>query len=135
VETWTREARSEGVFVTVPAEAQQALMFLAPETGGDFNTLRKAVHDRPGVLCPRRPGSAGGQLGPDAGGSLSGQVKVTSQTDLKALKEHAEMAARSLGSRSQDCFDKPIDQQAPAWRRTPKDWCWTTPTRNRWCRN
>ena len=32
VETWTREAREEGVFVTVPAEAQQALIFLAPET-------------------------------------------------------------------------------------------------------
>lgn len=32
VETWTREARDEGVFVTVPPEAQQALLFLAPET-------------------------------------------------------------------------------------------------------
>src|SRR5271166_2909764 len=27
VETWNRAVRSEGVFVTVPAEAQQALMF------------------------------------------------------------------------------------------------------------
>src|SRR5208337_4738016 len=34
VETWSREAHDEGVFVTVPAEAQQALLFLAPETGG-----------------------------------------------------------------------------------------------------
>ncbi len=50
VETWTREARSEGVFVTVPREAQQALIFLVPETGGDFSTLRKAVHDRPGAF-------------------------------------------------------------------------------------
>src|ERR1700683_4606461 len=31
VETWSREAREEGVFVTVPLEAQQALIFLAPE--------------------------------------------------------------------------------------------------------
>ena len=38
VETWSREARDEGVFVIVPAEAQQALIFLAPETGGDFNS-------------------------------------------------------------------------------------------------
>src|SRR5208337_2015141 len=36
VETWTRNVREEGVFVTVPAEAQQALLFGAPETGGDF---------------------------------------------------------------------------------------------------
>src|SRR5215472_7229699 len=40
VETWTHEAREEGVFVSVPKEAQQALIFLAPETGGDFSTLR-----------------------------------------------------------------------------------------------
>src|SRR5579859_5298591 len=40
VETWTRAAREEGVFVNVPQEAQQALLFLAPETGGDFSTLR-----------------------------------------------------------------------------------------------
>ncbi len=48
VETWTRAAREEGTFVTVPAEAQQALLFLAPETGGDFDTLRDAVRGRPG---------------------------------------------------------------------------------------
>jgi hypothetical protein len=51
VETWTREAREEGVFVTVPAEAQQALIFLAPETGGDFSTLRKRCADGPAHLC------------------------------------------------------------------------------------
>ena len=50
VETWTRAAHDEGVFVTVPAEAQQALLFLAPETGGDFNTLRKAVAAAPARL-------------------------------------------------------------------------------------
>src|ERR1700683_4013668 len=51
VETWTRAAHDEGVFVTVPDEAQQALVFLAPETGGDFNTLRAAVRGRPGSFC------------------------------------------------------------------------------------
>ena len=47
VETWNGEAREEGVFVMVPQEAQQALVFLAPETGGDFSTLRKAVERLP----------------------------------------------------------------------------------------
>ncbi len=50
VETWNRAVREEGVFVVVPNEAEQALIFLAPETGGDFATLRKAVHDRPGAF-------------------------------------------------------------------------------------
>jgi len=40
------------------------------------------------------------------------QAKVTSQTDPKSLKEHAEMAARSLGVKiNQDCFEKPSELQ------------------------
>src|SRR6202165_1962362 len=45
VETWKKQIREEGVVVTVPQDAQQALLFLAPETSGDFNTLRSAVRD------------------------------------------------------------------------------------------
>ena len=48
VETWNRDVKNEGVFVDVPAGAQQALVFLAPETSGDFNTLRNAVRSMPG---------------------------------------------------------------------------------------
>jgi len=33
LETWTRQMREEGTVVTVPEGAQQALLFLAPETG------------------------------------------------------------------------------------------------------
>src|ERR1019366_9351944 len=45
-----RKVREEGVTITVPDEAQQAILFLAPETGGDFSTLRSAVKGRPGVF-------------------------------------------------------------------------------------
>src|ERR1700761_7858931 len=50
IETWDKGVRDEGAFVTVPADAQQALMFLAPETGGDFKTLKSAVRGRPGAF-------------------------------------------------------------------------------------
>src|ERR1700759_1753245 len=50
IETWDPKGKAEGTFVTVPAEAQQALLFLAPETGGDFSTLRGAVRGRPGAF-------------------------------------------------------------------------------------
>src|SRR5579875_2933084 len=43
IDTWDKKVREEGVFITVPDEAQQAVLFLAPETGGDFSTLRSAV--------------------------------------------------------------------------------------------
>ncbi len=121
VETWSREARDEGVFVTVPAEAQQALVFLVPETGGDFNTLKKAVHDEPGSFVRAAQDLQAASWDRMRVEAYLAQVKVTSQTDLKSLKERAEMATRSLGIKlAQQCFDKPIDQQAPCLAQNPE---------------
>ena len=47
-ETWNKQVREEGIVLTVPKDAQQLLLFLAPETGGDFATLRSAVVGKPG---------------------------------------------------------------------------------------
>lgn len=112
VETWSREARSEGVFVTVPADAQQALLFLAPETGGDFNTLRKAVHDRPGAFIRAAQDLQAASWDRMRVETFLDQVRTTSQTDPGSLKEHAELSARSLGIKlDHDCFARPTDQQ------------------------
>ncbi len=48
-ETWTRKC-ADGLNVTVPQEAQQVLVFLAPSTSGDFSTLMDAVRGRPGAF-------------------------------------------------------------------------------------
>ncbi len=112
VETWNHDARAEGVFVTIPEDAQQALLFLAPETGGDFNTLRKAVHDRPGAFIRAAQDLQAASWDRMRVESFLSQVRVTSQTDPSSLKVHAELAARSLGIKlNQDCFDRPTDQQ------------------------
>src|SRR6476620_11270956 len=50
VDTWDKKVRSEGECATVAAEAQQAVLFLLPATGGDFSTLRNAVRGRPGTF-------------------------------------------------------------------------------------
>jgi len=114
VETWSRQAHDEGVFVTVPEEAQQALLFLAPETGGDFSTLRKAVSNRPGAFVRAAQDLQAASLDRMRLDAYLDEVKMTSQTDPKLLKERAELAARTLGIRlDQQCFDKPTDQQAP----------------------
>jgi hypothetical protein len=114
VETWTREAREEGVFVVVPKEAQQALIFLAPETGGGISTLRAAVRGRPGAFVRSAQDLQAASWDRMRLDAYLAEVKETSQTDPKLLKERAEKAARSLGVRlDQQCFDKPSDQQAP----------------------
>jgi len=48
-ETWNPKD-SGGLKITVPEGAQQVLVFLAPETGGDFKTLVSAVRGRPGAF-------------------------------------------------------------------------------------
>ncbi|MGA2569123.1 MAG: hypothetical protein ABSF23_01265 [Terracidiphilus sp.] len=113
VETWTREAREEGVFVTVPDEAQQALLFLAPETGGDFNTLRGAVRGRPGSFVRAAQDLQAASWERMRLESYLAAVKVSSQFDPALLKKRTEMAARSLGIKiNESCFLKPSDQQA-----------------------
>jgi hypothetical protein len=113
VETWNKQARQEGVFVTVPEEAQQALVFLAPETGGDFGTLRNAVRGRPGTFVRATQDLQAASWDRMRLNAYLAEVKMTSETDPRSLKERAEITARSLGIKvNQDCFDKPSDQQA-----------------------
>jgi hypothetical protein len=112
VDTWEPAVRAEGVFVSVPAEAQQALIFLAPETGGDFNTLRKAVQGRPGAFVRATQDlqlASWDRLRLDV---YLAEMKQLSNADPKTLKERTELAARSLGIKvDQGCFDKPAEQQ------------------------
>jgi hypothetical protein len=114
VETWSKKARAEGVFVTVPAEAQQAIVFLAPSTGGDFSTLRNAVKGRPGTFVRATQDLQAASLDRMRLDAYLAEVKVTSQSDPKLLKDRAQKAASVLGIKlDQQCFDKPTDQQAP----------------------
>ena len=50
VETWSHAVREEGIFVIVPDEAEEAMVFLAPDTGGAYSTLRAAVRGKPGAF-------------------------------------------------------------------------------------
>lgn len=114
VETWTREVHDEGVFVIVPDEAQQALVFLAPETGGDFTTLRQTVRSRPGAFVRATQDlqqASWDRLRLNA--YLEG-VKDAALHHPTELKERTANMARTLGIKvDKECFDKPSEQQAP----------------------
>jgi hypothetical protein len=112
-ETWTKQVREEGIVVTVPEGAQQALLFLAPETGGDFSTLRNAVRGRPGIFVRASQDLNQASLDRSRLEKYLGDVKVISEADPKALHEHSVLLARTLGIRlEQQCFDKPVEEQA-----------------------
>lgn len=49
-ETWDKNPKKASLSITVPDGAEQAIAFMAPETGGGYNALVKAVRGRPGVF-------------------------------------------------------------------------------------
>ncbi len=113
VDTWKKQVRQEGFVVTVPQDAQQALLFLAPETGGDFSTLRSAVHDKPGVFVRASQDLNQASLDRTRLEKYLTDVREISDADPKALHERSVLLARTLGIRlDQECFQRPVDQQA-----------------------
>ncbi len=113
VETWTRRVREEGFFVNVPAGAEQALVFLAPATGGGFSTLRKTVENQPGSFVRAAQDLQAASWERMRLEAYLNDVRVTSQANPEDLQARTQMAARSLGIKiNEACFSKPSDEQA-----------------------
>src|SRR5271156_945321 len=88
-ETWTKKIREEGIVVTVPQDAQQALLFLAPETGGDFTSLRSAVRGRPGVFVRASQDLNQASLDRSRMDKYLADMRAISDDDPKALHDHS----------------------------------------------
>src|SRR6202022_137384 len=111
-ETWNKKVREEGVVVVVPQDAEQALLFLAPETGGDFSTLRSSVRGKPGVFVRASQDLNKANLDRSRLDQCINAVKQTSDIDPKALHDRSVLLARSLTIKlDEQCFDKPVEQQ------------------------
>lgn len=114
VETWNKPARDEGVFVNVPQGAEEALILLAPETGGAFSTLRSAVRGKPGAFVRAVQDLEQASLDRARLNKYLDEVRETSTADPQQLKATTTLLARSLNMKlDQECFDKPSAQQAP----------------------
>ncbi len=111
-ETWDKHFRQEGMVVTVPRGAQQALAMLAPETGGGFSAVRSAVRSKPGVFVRAARDLNTASLERLRLDAYLNTVRSTSLSDPQDLKKRSALAARTLGIKlDQDCFNKPVDQQ------------------------
>ena len=111
-ETWNKKF-DEGLYVTVPEGAQQALLFLAPATGGDFKTLVNAVTGRPGAFVRASQDLNQAALDRSRLDAYLAAVRAINATDPGKLKEVSPLLARSLGMKlDKDCLDKDIEEQA-----------------------
>jgi hypothetical protein len=113
-ETWSERCTRDGLAVTVPADAQQVLVFLAPETGGDFRTLVSAVRGRPGVFVRTSQDLNQAALDRSRLEAYLHTIRSYDETDPDKLKEVAPLLARSLAIRVDDkCLEKLPALQAP----------------------
>src|ERR1700730_8720065 len=113
-ETWTAKCMQKGLTVTVPPDAQQVLVFLAPETSGDFRTLVSAIRGRPGAFVRSSQDLNQASLDPARLEKYLSAVRSMNETDPSKLKEVAPLLARSLAIKMDDkCLDRNVLLQAP----------------------
>jgi hypothetical protein len=111
IDTWNKK-EVEGTVVTVPEEAQQALLFVAPETGGDFKTLRGAVKGRPGLFIRADADLNEASFEQQRIERYLAAMKTVTGTDQKVIQDHSAKLAATLALKPDDkCFKQPVDQQ------------------------
>ncbi len=114
VETWSKPVRDEGIFLIVPEGAEEAIVFLAPDTGGAYSTIRAAVRGKPGAFVRAAQDLQQASLDRQRLERYLEAVREVSTSDPEQLKLRTTLLARSLNIRvDQQCFDKPSAQQVP----------------------
>jgi hypothetical protein len=115
IPTWEKKVREEGIEITVPDEAQEAVLFLAPVTGGDFSTLRSAVQGRPGIFVRASQDlAAAGFEQARIEKYIASMRRLTpaEAADPKQLQDHSNSLAATLALKPNgDCVKLPADQQ------------------------
>jgi hypothetical protein len=111
-EPWKKKER-DGLSLTVPADAEQVALFLAPETGGDFPTLREAVQGRPGAFVRAAQELAQASLDRSRLDTYLASVRKTVPGDPDRLTRITPLLARSLQIKvNSDCLTKMPSLQA-----------------------
>lgn len=117
--TWFYQAKTWGkgggdqIRAVVPDGAQQALVFLAPATGGDFKTLVNAVRGKPGAFV--RAGQALNQAALDRSrlDTFLAAIHRYAPDEPDRLKTVSPLLARSLAIKlNEDCLNKAPAMQA-----------------------
>jgi hypothetical protein len=111
IDTWDKKT-IEGTTVIVPEGAEEALMFVAPQTGGDFKTLRSAVRGRPGLFIRADADLNQASFEQQRIERYLAAMKTVPQDDPKAIQERSAKLAATLALKpNAACFKQPVDQQ------------------------
>jgi hypothetical protein len=113
-ETWTKPCAQQGMSITVPAGAQQVLLFLAPHTTADLKTLRGAVRGRPGAFVRASQDLNQATLDRSRLERYLSALRSLEQAGPTRLKEAAPLLARSLAIKlDEKCLERVPQLQVP----------------------
>ncbi len=113
-ETWTRRCAKEGLTLTVPQDAGQLLIFLAPQTGGAYSTLVDTVRGRPGAFVRTSQDLNQAALDHARLEAYLAAVRHLGDADPAQLKESVPLLSRSLAIKVDEaCLGKIPVLQAP----------------------
>ena len=111
-QTWNTHA-GDWLRIAVPQGAQQALVFLAPQTGGDFKTLVNAVRGRPGAFVRASQDLNQATLDRARLDAFLNVIRRVNAADQDHLKAVSPLLARSLAIKlNADCLGKEPGLQA-----------------------
>ncbi|MGA8937795.1 MAG: hypothetical protein WB439_01400 [Acidobacteriaceae bacterium] len=111
IDTWDKKT-IEGTTVTVPDGAEQALMFVVPQTGGDFKTLRSAVRGRPGLFIRSDVDLNEASFEQQRIERYLAAMQSVSEADPKVIHDRSAKLAATLALKpNADCFKQPVEQQ------------------------
>ncbi len=111
-QTWNHKD-SAGLRITVPKGAQQVLVFLAPETNGDFKAIVDAVRGQPGAFVRASQDLNQATLDRSRLKVYLAAIRSIGQTDPEQLTTASPLLARSLAIKfNPECLQKIPELQA-----------------------
>ena len=88
------------------------MLLMAPETGGDFSTLRSAVIGRPGVFVRASQDLILAGFEQARIEKYLASIRRVPATEADKLEKHSDLLARTLALKPNDaCFKQPVDTQ------------------------
>jgi hypothetical protein len=112
--TWKDKCATDGLTLTVPDDAQQVLVFLAPQTGGDFKTLVGAVRGRPGAFVRTSQDLNQAALDRSRLERYLETIRSLNDADPAKLAGATPLLARSLAIKvDEKCLERLPELQAP----------------------
>lgn len=112
-ETWKKKDKDKLLKLTVPEGARQLVLFMVPETGGDYGSVTKAVRGKPGEFV--RAAQELNQASLDRSRLDTFMAAIRAQENLhpEYLKRVAPVLASSLSTKlNAECLQKVIELQA-----------------------